>query len=72
MYAVWWAQISTFVGSMTEKWPCPYGVGAKIAPHFVVTGLFGLPNYTSNALRWIILTANTKNEQRYTGSSNEQ
>ena len=25
MYAVWWAQISAFVGSMTKKWPCPSG-----------------------------------------------
>ncbi|KXJ59999.1 MAG: hypothetical protein AXW14_13935 [Alteromonas sp. Nap_26] len=45
-----WAQISAFVGSLTKKWPCPSGVGAKIAPHFVITGLFGSPNCTSNAL----------------------
>jgi len=25
MYAVWWAQISAFVGSMTKKCPCPSG-----------------------------------------------
>jgi len=32
MYAVWWAQISAFVGSMTKKWPCPSGGWGQNCP----------------------------------------